>query len=286
MQKERVSIPPSTRLKVLVRDGHRCVYCGATSQSSELQMDHVIPVCRGGTNDMGNLVTACWACNIGKGKRMVLDVEAGDDGVYVERFDGCTHSLLDVPKDAAEASRQCEDLLAAWLPQFERWWPEVVVAPDAVDLCSRTTNETFGFTPTLVCRGRAGCDIGREVRVLLVRWRAVGCVPPQEQLKIRNAVISGYSVPTMIIMGPPKLFYGVLVNQRHKGTPRGKIIDQFLQPFGEWENTGWYPDENMDFDDLRSPFFNQAHLLTERRWDFGSDQLVVGVYSSCDAWGL
>ena len=83
MKTQRINIPPSIRIQALVHYGHRCIYCGATSKDSELQVDHVIPVSKGGTNEIGNLVIACRACNIGKGKRMLLEITEGDVGVYV-----------------------------------------------------------------------------------------------------------------------------------------------------------------------------------------------------------
>lgn len=56
----------NVRIRVLERDGYRCVYCGATAQTATLEIDHVIPLARGGTNDSTNLVTACRDCNNGK----------------------------------------------------------------------------------------------------------------------------------------------------------------------------------------------------------------------------
>lgn len=40
-----------------------CYYCGANVLSSELTMDHHLPVSRGGTSVKGNLVTSCKQCN-------------------------------------------------------------------------------------------------------------------------------------------------------------------------------------------------------------------------------
>ena len=40
-----------------------CHYCGKHFPPSELTMDHVIPVARGGKSDKGNVVPACHACN-------------------------------------------------------------------------------------------------------------------------------------------------------------------------------------------------------------------------------
>ena len=73
-------VPPALRKKVLLRDGHRCVDCGAnpaTDPFVTLEVDHRVPVSKGGTNDMTNLQTLCWACNRGKGTQM--DHKLGDD---------------------------------------------------------------------------------------------------------------------------------------------------------------------------------------------------------------
>ncbi|MBF0261530.1 MAG: HNH endonuclease [Magnetococcales bacterium] len=40
-----------------------CHYCGTRVHPSELTMDHVVPVIRGGRSARDNLVPACLACN-------------------------------------------------------------------------------------------------------------------------------------------------------------------------------------------------------------------------------
>ena len=50
----------STRLAIYHRDGHACVYCGATGT---LSLDHVVPEEHGGSHAPTNLVTACFSCN-------------------------------------------------------------------------------------------------------------------------------------------------------------------------------------------------------------------------------
>ena len=49
------------RLQVFLRDGFVCTYCGAKGVS--LECDHVVPISKGGTNDLSNLTTACVKCN-------------------------------------------------------------------------------------------------------------------------------------------------------------------------------------------------------------------------------
>lgn len=46
-----------------------CVYCG---KKKKLTIDHVVPIDRGGTNDMDNLVPACKSCNSRKNTKSLL----------------------------------------------------------------------------------------------------------------------------------------------------------------------------------------------------------------------
>ena len=69
-KKEKINrspIPPKLRFDVLRRDKYVCQYCGACGPNVELQIDHIIPVARGGKDEMNNLKTACFDGNSGKG---------------------------------------------------------------------------------------------------------------------------------------------------------------------------------------------------------------------------
>jgi hypothetical protein len=54
------------RFEILRRDNHACRYCGRRAPDVQLTVDHVVPVALGGTDEPGNLVTACTECNGGK----------------------------------------------------------------------------------------------------------------------------------------------------------------------------------------------------------------------------
>jgi hypothetical protein len=71
----RIAISKKLRFDVFKRDGFQCVYCGAhPSETVLLEVDHVHPVAEGGSNDMDNLVTACWDCNRGKGAALLSSI--------------------------------------------------------------------------------------------------------------------------------------------------------------------------------------------------------------------
>jgi hypothetical protein len=50
-----------------------CFYCGS---KSAIQADHVIPIARGGTHSIGNLVPACAKCNQSKGSKFLAEWKA------------------------------------------------------------------------------------------------------------------------------------------------------------------------------------------------------------------
>lgn len=73
MGKTRKGIPKKIRFEVFKRDLFKCQYCGSEAPEVVLQIDHINPVFNGGGNDITNLITACFACNIGKGKIKLED---------------------------------------------------------------------------------------------------------------------------------------------------------------------------------------------------------------------
>lgn len=58
-----------SRLNVYLRDHNTCQYCGEQFSRAELNLDHVVPVSRGGHTTWENVVCSCINCNIKKGGR-------------------------------------------------------------------------------------------------------------------------------------------------------------------------------------------------------------------------
>lgn len=73
---ERKGMSKKTRFEVFKRDRFTCQYCGRQAPGVVLQVDHVVPVVSGGTDDLLNLVTSCFECNSGKGPRELTDDSA------------------------------------------------------------------------------------------------------------------------------------------------------------------------------------------------------------------
>lgn len=54
------------RFEVLMRCRFACAYCGARPPDAALEIDHIVALAKGGTNDIVNLTAACRRCNSGK----------------------------------------------------------------------------------------------------------------------------------------------------------------------------------------------------------------------------
>jgi len=74
--KKRKPIGNKLRFDIFKRDGYKCVYCGATPPTVVLEVDHIMPVIKGGENTIENLITSCFECNRGKGKHELNAIPA------------------------------------------------------------------------------------------------------------------------------------------------------------------------------------------------------------------
>jgi hypothetical protein len=111
---ERKAISSRTRFEVFKRDGFRCRYCGATSLTSRLAVDHVVAVANGGTNDAENLITACVECNGGKSAVPLEDrkfVDAPDPAAIREHAQQVA-AYLDACRELDAAREEFRDYLA------------------------------------------------------------------------------------------------------------------------------------------------------------------------------
>lgn len=63
----RAYIPARVRAFVVTRDGGACRYCGAADR---IELDHRLPVSRGGGDEPENLQVLCYPCNRRKAARL------------------------------------------------------------------------------------------------------------------------------------------------------------------------------------------------------------------------
>lgn len=70
---KRKTLSKKIRFEVFKRDGFKCQYCGANPPNIILEVDHIKPVSKGGSNELDNLITSCFNCNRGKSDNLIED---------------------------------------------------------------------------------------------------------------------------------------------------------------------------------------------------------------------
>ena len=86
-------IPGSIRYEVLKRAKGKCELCGISNKEKSLDVDHIIPRSKGGSNDISNLQSLCYTCN--RQKRNLDDADLRDIGKFFEyREEGCVFCNL------------------------------------------------------------------------------------------------------------------------------------------------------------------------------------------------
>jgi len=85
---KRSSVSGPVRYEVLKRAKFRCDLCGVGADVKALQVDHIIPRSRDGSDDLSNLQALCYTCNATKGDRDDTDFREVRAS-YSDREDGC-----------------------------------------------------------------------------------------------------------------------------------------------------------------------------------------------------
>jgi hypothetical protein len=254
----RKSIPPVVRFEVFQRDNFRCIYCGATKEETKLVVDHVIPVRDGGTNDMGNLATACQPCNAGKAARSVI-----------------------LPAEGEVVGRGRAKLAARWLPHLRHAFVNVEPAEAPYEKHFTTwspskrggeeiaSDHVVRFMPNFTARTvRSRGWRGEAVTISFFPHKPIGGFSEAQESEIIAAVISGYDTDAVIVIGEPDDFFAICVHYRYKGCPIGYFLDDFLFPEADWE-CDWYPDECFDFVDPREGHWNRLHTFNREDKTYG-----------------
>ena len=66
---ERGKVSNKMRFSVYERDRYRCRCCGVSERYAALEIDHIIPISKGGKSTYENLQTLCRKCNYEKGNK-------------------------------------------------------------------------------------------------------------------------------------------------------------------------------------------------------------------------
>ena len=85
-----MSISKKIRQQVYDKCGGHCAYCGREIAYKDMQVDHIHPQYKGGSDDIGNLMPSCRACNFRKGTLSVeqfrRDIKDQCDSLFERSF--------------------------------------------------------------------------------------------------------------------------------------------------------------------------------------------------------
>lgn len=78
-------IPGSVRYEVLKKAKGKCELCGISNKEKSLDVDHILPRSKGGSNDISNLQSLCYTCN--RQKRNLDDADLRDMSKFFDHRD-------------------------------------------------------------------------------------------------------------------------------------------------------------------------------------------------------
>lgn len=94
-------VPGTLRYEVLKRARYRCELCGISAEHKAIEVDHILPRIRGGSDDLSNLQALCYSCNATKRDRDDTDFR-GVASSYDMRESTCVFCNVDKPRILAQ----------------------------------------------------------------------------------------------------------------------------------------------------------------------------------------
>ena len=146
---------------VLHRDGWQCRYCHKpATEKNKLELDHVVPVSRGGPSVVGNLVAACRRCNRKKGNQNVEDFLAHD------------------PERLADVQQQLKQVVPLTpAGQLNSTMPAILVTLEATGL------------PVTICNGASTAYTRNQLGLAKSHVNDAACLDlPEEVVDLTNKV--------------------------------------------------------------------------------------------------
>lgn len=110
---QRALMTSSLREKIKKRDNYTCCSCGnsiAKEPNLLLEIDHIVPISKGGMTTEDNLQTLCWKCNRSKGSK-VIGNDLNNEKIIKEKVENNVDVVSKEEKSKIELIREYKQLL-------------------------------------------------------------------------------------------------------------------------------------------------------------------------------
>ena len=142
-----MALSKGLRFDIFRRDKFTCQYCGQKPPDVVLEVDHLTPVSKGGGDEPENLVTSCFDCNRGKGKKLLktmppirdLDLDYFEAEQRLAELQRYKKTKTKLNKAEAEVISDLQDYFqtqmnSVWVPDFQDFrWPLYYHDPDGIE---------------------------------------------------------------------------------------------------------------------------------------------------------
>ena len=132
-------ITDKLRQSIFERDNYTCQYCGRSAYDTDLEIEHIIPISKGGNDDTRNLVTACSECNRSKGARILT---IGELQQIADKINSSLEYLMSLANEEPQNERSVK---------FMVYFTPSVMA-ELKDLCSMKHTTCANYLFDLACR--------------------------------------------------------------------------------------------------------------------------------------
>jgi len=109
-------ITGTLRYEILKKAKFRCELCGISAEEKALEVDHIVPRNKGGSDDMSNLQSLCYSCNAMKRDRDDTDFRKVRKS-YQYREEGCL--FCEIPTDRIIAENELAYIVYDGFPVSE-----------------------------------------------------------------------------------------------------------------------------------------------------------------------
>jgi hypothetical protein len=122
----RNPISKRVRFEIFKRDNFACQYCGQTPPAVVLEIDHIVAVVDGGSDETHNLITACFDCNRGKGAIPLAERPTPEDlrakrSLMRERIEQAEAYELMLQEQRRAEEDAVDGIIAIYEDNFDGW---------------------------------------------------------------------------------------------------------------------------------------------------------------------